>query len=114
VLEPADAPPAVKLPLDEVARLEGRTWLALVLGIISALIGWLCTLPLGVFALFLAIQSEAAILRLEDHDPLPEVVRERLIRLQRRARWSLVLGVIGTVSFLVSLIRFLWLYLSSA
>jgi hypothetical protein len=113
VLEPADAPPAVISPLAEVARLEGRTWLALVLGIISALIGWLCTLPLGVFALFLAIQSEAAILRLEDHDPLPEVVRERLIRLQRRARWSLVLGVIGTVSFLVSLIRFLWLYLSS-
>jgi len=88
--------------------------LALALGIASALIGWLCTLPLGVFALFLAIQAEAGILRLEDQDPLPESVRERLIRLQRRARWSLVLGLVGTVSFLVSLIRFLWLYLLSS
>ncbi len=111
--EPADTPPAVIWPLDEVARLEGRTLLALALGLASALIGWLCTLPLGVFALFLAIQAEAGILRLEDHDPLPEAVRERLTRLQRRARWSLALGVIGTVSFLVSLVRFLWLYLSS-
>ncbi len=111
--EPVGASPAENVPLEEVARLEGRAMLALTLGIASALIGWLCTLPLGVFALFLAIQVEAGLLRLEDHNPLPEVVRERLIRLQRRARWSLVLGVIGTVSFLVSLVRFLWLYLSS-
>lgn len=111
--ESVDTSPTVALPLDEVARLEGRTWLALVLSIGSALIGWLCTLPLGVFALFLAIQAEAGALRLEDQGPLPEAIHRRLMRLRQRTRWSLVLGAIGTVSFLVSLIRFLWLYFSS-
>ncbi|MGQ9897446.1 MAG: hypothetical protein ACUVR8_07845 [Acidobacteriota bacterium] len=111
--ESVDASPTVAFPLDEVARLEGRAMLALTLSVGSVLVGWLCTLPLGLFALFLAIQSEAGILRLEDQGPLPEVIRARLARLQYRVRWSMVLGAIGTLSFLVSLIRFLWLYLSS-
>ncbi len=101
-------------PSDEIARLEGRAMLGFALGVVSVLIGWLCTIPLGVFALFLAIQAQAGAFRLEDQSSLSEPARRRLERLQQRARWSLTLGAIGTVLFLVSLVRFLWLYLSSA
>ncbi|MFQ3580438.1 MAG: hypothetical protein SNJ62_08435 [Chloracidobacterium sp.] len=100
-------------PIDELVRLEGRAFLGLALGIAAALVGWLCTLPLGVFALFFAIQAEAGRLRFEERAELPEGYRLRLVTLRRRVRWALALGGIGTVLFLVSLVRFLWLYLSS-
>lgn len=103
-----------KSPRHDVVWLEGRAFLGLTLGALSALAGWLCTIPIGVIALFLAIQTQAGILRLEEDAELPSDLRRRLPALQRRARWALALGGIGTVSFLVSLIRFLWLYFSSS
>ncbi|OYT70772.1 MAG: hypothetical protein CFK52_10095 [Chloracidobacterium sp. CP2_5A] len=103
--------PAIRPPGSELAQLEARAWLGLTLGVLSALIGWLCTLPIGVFALFLAIQTEAGVLRLEESIELPADLFQRLASLRRRARWALALGGVGTALFLASLARFLWLYL---
>lgn len=110
--------PMTRLPDGELAQLEARAWLGLALGALSALIGWLCAIPIGVFALFLAIQAEAGVSRLEEGREegaeLPDSLAERLAGLRRRARWALALGAIGAVLFLASLFRFLWLYLSPA
>lgn len=101
-------------PHRELARLEGRAFLGLTLGAASALVGWLCTIPIGVIAVFLAIQAQAGVLRLEENADLPDDLRRRIAGLHRRARWALALGGVGTVSFLVSLARFLWLYYLSS
>ncbi len=97
----------------ELGWLEGRAFLGLTLGFISALSGWLCTIPLGIIAVFLAIQAQAGTLRLQETAELSADLQHRLAVLQHRARWALALGGVGTVSFLVSLVRFLWLYFAS-
>lgn len=79
----------------ELLSYQNRAMLGMVLGVVSIPFSFFCVFPIGLFAFFLGVQSQAGLIKLE--------VQEG----RDRATIARVCGGIGTVLFVVRLILYL-------
>jgi hypothetical protein len=87
-------------PEAERLALKNKAQIALLIGLVSVALGWLIKLPIGAIALFMGIQAEAGLLRLEASEG------------RKFARAAIISGGAGFLMFLAALAYNLWPLLS--
>ena len=75
----------------ELMSYQNRAILGMILGILSIPLSFICVFPVGLFAFFLGVQSQAGLIKLE------------VMEGRDRATIARVCGGIGTVLFFVNL-----------